>query len=233
MSTPHFIFRVQRSDAQFPVYAVAFEVEEGTGRLRVARPGEYQRPPAAVSGEARKLTSAQLRASRFELIWDEGRRRRGFSLGQLGDAVLGQLLPGRWERLEAAADGPRQLVLSESPALFGLARVDPEPEPEDDRTPGGEADTEDETEERPEPVVQSLSGQPVLVRAERLGLEPADSVATTDPSRMVVDGPIGPGQSALVRHLRRKQARDAREIARLRAECRRLHEKLKDHGIPH
>ncbi len=225
---PRFILRVQRSETLPLEFAVDFRVDGGAARLRVARPGEVASCAASTTGEVRKLTAAQLQASRFEILWDRGRRRRAYTLNRLGERTLGQLVPGRWEDLAEEEGNTRRLVLVRTPSAFGLERLDPAPVRGTSRKEEASAEPEEDTDEgsveEVSPVVTALSSDPVV---------PPAAAATTNLDRMAVGSAIGPGQSALVRHLRRRQARDAREIARLRVECRRLHKLLKDAGIPH
>src|SRR5688572_17914471 len=65
-------FRVwlRRRDSDDAPFALKFEVRGGKGVLRVARPGVLIDPPARPSGQEERLTSAQVRQSRFLHVVD-------------------------------------------------------------------------------------------------------------------------------------------------------------------
>lgn len=89
--------------------AIRFEVAEGKGILRVARPGVLIDPPARPTGLEERLTSAQLRASRFLHVWEGG--RQGHSLTQLEEAALDRLPVDQWVALTPSADSTLHYLL--------------------------------------------------------------------------------------------------------------------------
>lgn len=213
---PAFDLRLQRSDAQPPEYSLEFSVRDGgVGLLRAARPGGSPATDAAAAGDARRLSEAQLRGSRFEVLWEQGVRRIAYGLFSLEGPELDHLVPGTWYSLRPERrDGPRRLELARPGGSFGLARVDP-----------GEVLAEDpDTEDRPQEIAGAVELSPSAVIDPTPGAP--RGAGQTAGGRLV-----GPTSGALVRHLRRKQARDAREIARLRTELKRLHGLLKGAGV--
>ena len=89
--------------------AIRFEVTEGKGILRVARPGVLIDPPARPTGLEERLTSAQLRASRFLHVWEGG--RQGHSLAQLEESGLERLPVDLWVALAPSADSTLHYLL--------------------------------------------------------------------------------------------------------------------------
>ncbi len=219
---PGFDFRLQRSDAQPAEYSVEYVVREGAlARLRVARAGGSETPGLGPAGEFRRLSGSELRASRFELSWDGGARRIAYGLQSLAPSDLDHLVPGTWYNLKPERrDGPRRLELARPEGSFGLSRLDPEDPPVEDSV----------TEEGPQAEVP---GAVELALAKQLDepVEPGPPSEQDERRLTLGGGLVGPTGGALVRHLRRKQARDAREIARLRVALKRLHKLLKEHGI--
>lgn len=105
-------FRVwvrRRGDAQGP-YALRFEVAEGKGILRVARPGVLVDPPARPAGIEERLTASQVRASRFLHVWEAGRHRQGHLFARLDETGLEALPADRWIELVSAAEGTTALL---------------------------------------------------------------------------------------------------------------------------
>jgi len=90
--------------AQAP-FSVRFEVFDGKGILRVARPGILIDPPARVSGFEEQLSSEQLKASRFLHVWGAGRKRQSHILSRVDDARLDRLAPDNWYELTVVTDG--------------------------------------------------------------------------------------------------------------------------------
>lgn len=86
-------------------FSIRFEVGDGKGILRVARPGVLIDPPARPTGLEERLTSAQLRASRFLHVWDGGRGRQGHSLTRLEDSAMDRLPVDVWVPLVPSGDG--------------------------------------------------------------------------------------------------------------------------------
>jgi len=111
-SGEHHRFRVwvrRRGDAQGP-YALRFEVAEGKGILRVARPGVLVDPPARPAGIEERLTAAQVRASRFLHVWEAGRHRQGHLFARLDETGLEALPADRWIELVSATEGTTALL---------------------------------------------------------------------------------------------------------------------------
>jgi hypothetical protein len=108
-------------------YSVRFEVTDGKGILRVARPGVLVDPPARPFGFEERLSAAQVRASRFLHVWDGGRYRQGYMLARLEEARMEALPPDRWIQLEPSNFGVNSALLL--PALIGptTGEVDDEP----------------------------------------------------------------------------------------------------------
>ncbi len=222
---PEFDFRLQRSDDQPPEYSLEFSVHDGAvGVLNVARPGGASPVSAATAGEARRLSMSQLQGSRFEVRWESGARRIAYGLHALVRDELDHLVPGTWYSLRPERrDGPRRLELARPKGSFGLARLDPDDAVEDDSVTD---ERHDQVAGAVELTVASNLDQEASPAPVEPPVEPVD-----EPSLGTSGGLLGPTGGALVRHLRRRQARDAREIARLRVELRRLHKLLKEAGV--
>jgi hypothetical protein len=109
---PRFRIWIRRQAITEGPYSVRFEVFDGKGLLRVARPGVLIDPPARPLGFEERLTANQLRTSRFLLVWDAGRARQGFLLGRLDEAKLEAMDADRWSELETHVEGGfRYLVI--------------------------------------------------------------------------------------------------------------------------
>jgi hypothetical protein len=109
---PRFRIWLRRQAHADGPYSVRFEVFDGKGILRVARPGVLIDPPARPLGFEERLTAPQVRASRFLLVWDGGRARQGNLLGRLDEASLERLELDRWVELGTHLEGAfRYLVL--------------------------------------------------------------------------------------------------------------------------
>jgi hypothetical protein len=104
-SSVSFRIWVRRSARSEPPFSVRFEVFDGKGILRVARPGILIDPPARVSGFEELLTSEQVKASRFLHVWGAGRKRQSHILSRLDDARLERLAPDDWYELTVVTDG--------------------------------------------------------------------------------------------------------------------------------
>ncbi|MFN7147299.1 MAG: hypothetical protein ACK4YP_26260, partial [Myxococcota bacterium] len=106
-------FRVwirRRNDPQGP-YAIRFEVTDGKGILRVARPGVLVDPPARPSGFEERLSASQVRASRFLHVWDGGRYRQGHLLARLDETRLENIPADRWIELGLSSEGTTALLV--------------------------------------------------------------------------------------------------------------------------
>ncbi len=121
-NSPRFRVWIRRQSRVDGPFSIKFEVEEGKGVLRVARPGVLIDPPARPTGAEDRLTGAQLRASRFLHVWDNGRGRQGHSLTRLEESSLDRLPLENWV----------PLVPSEDSALHYLFLPDIAPEVEDE-----------------------------------------------------------------------------------------------------
>jgi hypothetical protein len=104
-SSVSFRIWVRRSARAAAPFSVRFEVFDGKGILRVARPGILIDPPARVSGFEEQLSSEQLKASRFLHVWGAGRKRQSHILSRLEDARLDRLAPDNWYELTVVTDG--------------------------------------------------------------------------------------------------------------------------------
>ena len=124
-SSVSFRIWVRRSARGEAPFSVRFEVFDGKGILRVARPGILIDPPARVSGFEEQLTGEQLKASRFLHVWGAGRKRQSHILSRLEDARLDRLAPDDWYELAVVTDGGyRYLVLEH---VSSVASLEPEP----------------------------------------------------------------------------------------------------------
>lgn len=108
-------------------YSVRFEVTDGKGILRVARPGVLVDPPARPFGFEERLSAAQVRASRFLHVWDGGRYRQGYMLARLEEGRMDALPVDRWIQLETSNFGVNSALLL--PSVIGptTGEVDDEP----------------------------------------------------------------------------------------------------------
>ena len=123
-SSVSFRIWVRRSARGEAPFSVRFEVFDGKGILRVARPGILIDPPARVSGFEEQLTGEQLKASRFLHVWGAGRKRQSHILSRLDDARLDRLAPEDWYELGVATDGGYRYLVLETASAVPL-----EPEP--------------------------------------------------------------------------------------------------------
>ena len=122
---PSFQFWIRRLDVGDWPYALRFEVNEGKGVLRVARPGVVIDPPARARGFEDSLAGEQLRASRFLHVWDGGRKRQGYVLSKLDDEQLEHLDTDVWHELAVSRDGGfRYLRLAHNDSVIGLSGLE-------------------------------------------------------------------------------------------------------------
>lgn len=243
---PRFHFWIRRSKGDGAVYSIRFEVEDGRGLLRVARPGVLVDPPAREHGVEEKLTSAQVRASRFLHVWQNGRKRQGYVLSRLGDDVLSSFPPDSWEPLRVVSDSGYFWLMPAPPSEMGARLIEV--------VDGQES-------------VDSLSMDPILgFAAPRVPTSPASASPLDAPdiaplaeppvveeieasAATIVDSPrevteeveAGPpridlgadlalfGRSTnLVRHLRREKLRDKQRISELTQEVDKLRAALEE-----
>lgn len=113
--SPPFRFWLRRTGASEPTYALRFEVVDGKGVLRVARPGVLVDPPARDSGSELDLTLAQVRASRFLHVSALDRRRQLYFLSRVPEELAGRLKAGAWVELGAAVDRGAHYLLLDPP----------------------------------------------------------------------------------------------------------------------
>ncbi|MED5372899.1 MAG: hypothetical protein VX899_17905 [Myxococcota bacterium] len=133
-----FRFWVRRGSGDDPTFSVRFDVRNGKGLLRVARPGVLVDPPARQSGFEERLTPAQVRASRFLHIWDSGRKRQGYVLSRLSDELLLPLAPERWVELGIESDGGFSWLVPRTDEPEPYDSVEPSEPQNDDPTESGE-----------------------------------------------------------------------------------------------
>ena len=105
-----FQFWIRRSEEHAP-FALRFKVLGGRGLLRIAHPEVLTDPPASAAGFEDGLTAEEVRASRFLLVAETGRRRIGYFLAALGDAFLDHLPEGRWVELSPRIAGDMRLLV--------------------------------------------------------------------------------------------------------------------------
>ena len=182
-SSVSFRIWVRRSARAAAPFSVRFEVFDGKGILRVARPGILIDPPARVSGFEEQLSSDQLKASRFLHVWGAGRKRQSHILSRLDGARLDRLAPDNWYELTVVTDGgyrylelellsatleePAELVTKPLPReeirLPPPRRADPPPQERPAAAPARATD-------RPDPF-DGLGASTVLVRLLRRKLQ--------------------------------------------------------------
>ncbi len=92
-------------------FSLRFEVMDGKGILRVARPGVLIDPPARQVGVEERLSPQQLRSTRFILVWDGGRARQGHLLNRLEELQLDRVELDRWHELEVVVEGGFRYVV--------------------------------------------------------------------------------------------------------------------------
>lgn len=130
---PSFQFWIRRSGDASDPFALKFRVSHGKGLLRVAHPDVLLDPPAAEEGQQESLSAEVVRASRFLLVSDGGRSRKGFFLAALGDAFLDRLPLDIWVELSPRVAGDMRLLVPRT-RLPGMVSSDVPPsdsEPED------------------------------------------------------------------------------------------------------
>lgn len=240
-SAPHFSFWVRRNAGDGAVYSVRFEVEEGKGLLRVARPGVLVDPPARESGFEERLTPAQVRASRFLHVWDGGRKRQGYVLSRLTDDVLAGLRSGTWERMQIVSDGgfcwlvPGDHAQGDMMDTAEAVTIQP--------LPSTAARLLNSAPQPDPPVMPSLpSISPISLMPEPLlEVEPIDvsstDLAPLDDPTGSTPAPVPPPDdtgalapfdrtTTLVRYLRRQKLRDREVTNGLRSEVEALRKEL-------
>ena len=203
---PRFRFWLRRSPGEDPTFSVRFEVRQGKGLLRVARPGVLVDPPARQSGYEERLTAAQVRASRFLHVWDAGRRRQGFVLSRLSDEILSDLARERWVEMGLESDGG---------FCWLLPREDADPT---------DHDTDIDPAEEPTRVLENLMPDDVVI--EEI-VDPESEPDATIPLQLLDPFVTTFGKATtLVRHMRREKVRDAGTIKNLESRVTELEDKL-------
>lgn len=102
---PRFRLWIRRQNVAEGPFSLRFEAMDGKGILRVARPGVLIDPPARPVGIEERLSTAQLRSTRFILVWDGGRARQGHLLNRIEEPQLERLELERWHEMEVVVDG--------------------------------------------------------------------------------------------------------------------------------
>lgn len=120
-----FQFWIRRTDDGSSTFSLRFEVRNGKGLLRVAHPDVLLDPPASNSGLQEGLDADVVRASRFLLVADAGRVRKGFFLAALGAEFLERLPQGLWVELSPRVAGDMRLLAPPLRLPNGL-RSDPD-----------------------------------------------------------------------------------------------------------
>jgi hypothetical protein len=128
---PSFQFWIRRSSDVDAPYSLRFKVRGGKGLLRVAHPDVLLDPPAAEQGQQDRLTAAVIRASRFLLVADGGKMRKGFFLAALGDGLLERLPLGLWVELSPRVAGDMRLLVPLGRLPEGPAAEQDSLEPDD------------------------------------------------------------------------------------------------------
>jgi len=207
IDAPRFRFWVRRSPGEDPTFSVRFEVRQGKGLLRVARPGVLVDPPARQSGYEERLTAAQVRASRFLHVWDAGRKRQGYVLSRLADDVLSDLAEERWVEMGIESDGGFCWLLPKD-----------EVEPTDH-------DTEIDPTEEPTRALEDLMSDDAII--EEIS-DPESEPDATMPLQTLGDPFVTTFGKAttLVRHMRREKLRDGVAIKNLESRVAELEHKL-------
>ncbi len=108
---PSFQFWIRRTDDASAPFSLRFLVRDGKGLLRVAHPDVLLDPPASTNGLQEGLDADVVRASRFLLIADAGRVRKGFFLAALGAEFLDRLPLGIWVELSPRVAGDMRLLV--------------------------------------------------------------------------------------------------------------------------
>ncbi len=106
-----FQFWIKRTEDAAGPYSLRFEVRNGKGLLRVAHPDVLLDPPASTSGLQDGLDADVVRASRFLLVAEAGRVRKGFFLAALGAEFLDRLPQGLWVELTPRIAGDMRLLV--------------------------------------------------------------------------------------------------------------------------
>lgn len=243
-NSPRFQVWVRRQSQPDGPFSIRFEVADGKGILRVARPGVLIDPPARPTGLEERLTGPQLRASRFLHVWDGGRGRQGHSLTRLEEMALDRVPIGLWVCL----------IPSEDSALHYLFLPDIAPEVEVEEEVGDEPTSparmlanlrEDlsavgafeepieagsATDEVPLAALAAEDDEPAVARPRISHYAPPEPIR---PLVLAADAPVihlepPPEDDAmapatpLVRHLRRQVGRQNARIFELEEEVRRL-----------
>jgi len=187
---------VRRSDTGSAGCAIRFEVTEGKGVLRVARPGVLIVPPARVHGFEDHLTPDQLRSSQFLHIPRPGARRSTWTLSRIDDDSLALLDTDVWYALQpAAGGGALTLDSGDDGDVIALGGMSPDDTTEtapgpDDESAGDAEDVSDADSSlaRVAGIVDVVTARPTT--DDDLLDELLDEVIAVDPE--TVDSMLGP-----------------------------------------
>lgn len=211
--SPSFRFWLRRSSSSGNLYALRFEVFDGRGVLRVARPGVLVDPPARESGYEADLTLTQVRSSRFLHVSDLERRRQIYFLSRIPEELPDQFAGESWVELAAVVDrGAHHLLLG---GADGAAPREPRPAVR--RAGGGRA-----VQEFPSLPPSALV--PLSDDEGWTGERGRPSARKAPPSSVTFDE-SGPPTS-LIRYLRRQLSDARRENAALLARIAWLEARL-------
>ena len=108
---PSFQFWIKRTEHSAAPFSLRFVVRNGKGLLRVAHPDMLLDPPASDKGLQEGLHADVVRASRFLLVSEGGRNRKGFFLAGLGATFLDRLPVGIWVELTPRVAGDMRLLV--------------------------------------------------------------------------------------------------------------------------
>ncbi len=111
LTAASFHFWIRRTDEPAGPFSLRFRVKGGKGLLRVAHADVLMDPPAASTATEQGLTAEAVRASRFLLVAEGGRLRKGFFLAALQDAFLNGLPEGAWVELTPRVAGDMRLLV--------------------------------------------------------------------------------------------------------------------------
>lgn len=186
--------------------ALRFEVFEGRGVLRAARPGVLADPPARVSGYEADLSMAQVRASRFLHVSNYGRRRQTWFLSRIADEVADRVEADAWHELTPISDrGALHLLLLSPEEIAALPRELAPPASLPPMRIGPLVPIPDLAREEAE----ILTLPPSLLQP----IDDAPAAPPSPPPATAVERPAaapepsaGMGPTGLVRHLRRQLA---------------------------
>ncbi|MBM4368938.1 MAG: hypothetical protein FJ102_22170, partial [Deltaproteobacteria bacterium] len=190
---PKFRLWLRRLGVSESPFTLRFEVHDGKGILRVARPGVLIDPPARQMGIEERLSMQQLRTTRFILVWDGGRARQGHQLSRLDEGTLERVETDRWHELEVVSDGGFRFLM-----LPMLPPAAPAPAPKaKSRRPSlnelrqalDSLTFRAEEDEDPDSALDSITGPVPAPRKPTLGEARTNGEVTEIPPVVPVDPP--------------------------------------------